>query len=92
MRVLVTGGAGFIGSQFVRSALSGDLPGLVGADVTVLDKLTYAGNRANLDPVADSTRTRSPPSKRNVTSCWNRSTTSNASTTQGTSTTPTTPS
>jgi dTDP-glucose 4,6-dehydratase len=54
MRVLVTGGAGFIGSQFVRSALSGELPGLVGADVTVLDKLTYAGNRANLDPVADS--------------------------------------
>jgi dTDP-glucose 4,6-dehydratase len=40
MRYLVTGGAGFIGSQFVRD--------LAGADVVVLDKLTYAGNRANL--------------------------------------------
>ncbi|NUW33777.1 dTDP-glucose 4,6-dehydratase [Nonomuraea sp. SMC257] len=41
MRILVTGGAGFIGSHFVRSH-GGD-------DVTVLDKLTYAGRRANLD-------------------------------------------
>jgi dTDP-glucose 4,6-dehydratase len=45
MRVLVTGGAGFIGSQFVRRlAGSGD-------QVVVLDKLTYAGNRANLEGV-----------------------------------------
>ncbi len=51
MRVLVTGGAGFIGSHYVRSILSGGLGGNVDA-VTVLDKLTYAGNRANLDPVA----------------------------------------
>ncbi|MEV0200521.1 dTDP-glucose 4,6-dehydratase [Nonomuraea sp. NPDC050691] len=43
MRILVTGGAGFIGSHFVRSH-GGD-------DVTVLDKLTYAGRRANLDGV-----------------------------------------
>ncbi|GAA3575609.1 dTDP-glucose 4,6-dehydratase [Nonomuraea rosea] len=43
-KILVTGGAGFIGSHFVRS-----LP--AEADVTVLDKLTYAGNRANLDGV-----------------------------------------
>ncbi|GAA3662811.1 dTDP-glucose 4,6-dehydratase [Nonomuraea antimicrobica] len=42
-RILVTGGAGFIGSHFVRS--------LHDAYVTVLDKLTYAGNRANLDGV-----------------------------------------
>ncbi|WP_043630976.1 dTDP-glucose 4,6-dehydratase [Nonomuraea candida] len=42
-RILVTGGAGFIGSQFVR--------GLRDADVTVLDKLTYAGNLANLEGV-----------------------------------------
>jgi dTDP-glucose 4,6-dehydratase len=45
MRVLVTGGAGFIGSQFVRRLVeSGD-------SVAVLDKLTYAGNRANLEGV-----------------------------------------
>jgi dTDP-glucose 4,6-dehydratase len=43
MRVLVTGGAGFIGSHFVRRlAAAGD-------EVVVLDKLTYAGNRANLE-------------------------------------------
>ena len=59
MRVLVTGGAGFIGSHFVRTALGTGLPGL--ADVTevvVLDALTYAGNRANLDPVAADPRLR----------------------------------
>jgi endonuclease YncB( thermonuclease family) len=45
MRVLVTGGAGFIGSHFVRRlAAAGD-------EVAVLDKLTYAGNRANLEGV-----------------------------------------
>jgi dTDP-glucose 4,6-dehydratase len=42
MRVLVTGGCGFIGSHFVRLLVAG------GHEVTVLDKLTYAGNRANL--------------------------------------------
>jgi dTDP-glucose 4,6-dehydratase len=52
VRLLVTGGAGFIGSQFVRSVILGAYPDLVGAEVTVLDKLTYSGNRANLDPVA----------------------------------------
>ena len=51
--ILITGGAGFIGSTFVRAALSGELPGLAGARITVLDKLTYSGNRANLAPVAD---------------------------------------
>ncbi|HEY2833436.1 MAG TPA: dTDP-glucose 4,6-dehydratase [Sporichthyaceae bacterium] len=51
MRLLVTGGAGFIGSHFVRTVLDGRLPGLAGAGVTVLDALTYAGNPANLDPV-----------------------------------------
>jgi dTDP-glucose 4,6-dehydratase len=54
MRVFVTGGAGFIGSHFVRSLIAGDYPNLAGADVTVFDKLTYAGNLANLAPVADS--------------------------------------
>jgi dTDP-glucose 4,6-dehydratase len=48
MRVLVTGGAGFIGSHYVRSLLAGAYPGYEQARVTVLDKLTYAGNLDNL--------------------------------------------
>jgi dTDP-glucose 4,6-dehydratase len=58
MRLFVTGGAGFIGSHYVRSALSGAYPELAGAEVTVFDKLTYAGNLANLAPVVDSPRYR----------------------------------
>ena len=45
MKVLVTGGAGFIGSHFVRRLIA------AGDEVVVLDKLTYAGNPANLDGV-----------------------------------------
>ena len=45
MRVLVTGGAGFIGSHFVKRLLA------AGDEVVVLDKLTYAGNPANLEGV-----------------------------------------
>jgi dTDP-glucose 4,6-dehydratase len=56
MRILVTGGAGFIGSHYVRALLADAYPGYSGASVTVLDKLTYSGNRANLDPVAGSSR------------------------------------
>ncbi|MDT0446487.1 dTDP-glucose 4,6-dehydratase [Streptomyces johnsoniae] len=48
MRVLVTGGAGFIGSHYVRTMLGGGYPGYERARVTVLDKMTYAGNRENL--------------------------------------------
>lgn len=44
MRLLVTGGAGFIGSNFVHHVIEH-----TEHDVTVLDKLTYAGNRASLD-------------------------------------------
>ncbi len=55
-KILVTGGAGFIGSHYVRTLLSGGYPGAAGASVTVLDKLTYAGNLANLEPVAGSPR------------------------------------
>jgi dTDP-glucose 4,6-dehydratase len=52
MRILVPGGAGFIGSHYVRSLLSGEYPGHEDVHVTVLDKLTYAGNLANLRRVA----------------------------------------
>jgi dTDP-glucose 4,6-dehydratase len=45
MRVLVTGGAGFIGSHFVKRLVA------AGDEVVVLDKLTYSGNLANLDGV-----------------------------------------
>ena len=47
MRLVVTGGAGFIGSNYVKQVLSGLLPGV--KRVTVLDKLTYAGTQTNLD-------------------------------------------
>jgi dTDP-glucose 4,6-dehydratase len=50
MRSLVTGGAGFIGSEFVRQTLLHWHPE---DEVTVLDKLTYAGNVANLQTVWD---------------------------------------
>jgi dTDP-glucose 4,6-dehydratase len=58
MRVLVTGGAGFIGSNYVRELLGGSYPAFADAEVVVLDKLTYAGNEDNLAPVADSPRYR----------------------------------
>lgn len=51
MRILVTGGAGFIGSNFVRMIASGKLTGF--SSVTVLDKLTYAGVEANLNSAKD---------------------------------------
>jgi len=48
VRILVTGAAGFIGSHYVRTLLAGGYTGYQDAQVTVLDRLTYAGNRANL--------------------------------------------
>ncbi|CAM5717104.1 dTDP-glucose 4,6-dehydratase [Streptomyces violaceorubidus] len=48
MRLLITGGAGFIGSHYVRSLLAGDLPGPRPDRVTVVDLLTYAGSTDNL--------------------------------------------
>lgn len=54
MRLLVTGGAGFIGSSFVRRAMArSDVDQL-----TVIDKLTYAGNPSNLAEIADDPRYR----------------------------------
>ena len=49
MKIFVTGGAGFIGSNFIRHILG------IGKNYTVVnyDKLTYAGNLANLESVAD---------------------------------------
>jgi len=51
VRLLVCGGAGFIGSTFVRLRLAEH-----GDEVTVLDKLTYAGRRENLHDVIDRIR------------------------------------
>ncbi len=56
VKILVTGGAGFIGSNFVRRVLEDAYPGLEGAHVVVLDALTYSGNEANLASVAQSPR------------------------------------
>ena len=73
MRILVTGGAGFIGSHFVKRLLR------AGDDVVVLDKLTYSGNRANLPRrTSSSTRATSPsrPTSRAPRAAATRSSTS----------------
>lgn len=54
MHLLVTGGAGFIGSNFVRKVISGAYPNSESHKVTVLDALTYAGSLSNLEPVKES--------------------------------------
>ena len=52
MKLLVCGGAGFIGSNYVRYVLNKRTDD----SVVVLDKLTYAGNRANLSDLTDDRR------------------------------------
>ena len=56
MKLLVTGGAGFIGSNFVRMALTDKFPDFNVEHLTVLDLLTYAGDEENLKPVASDKR------------------------------------
>jgi len=51
LKLLITGAAGFIGSNFVRMIAKGELRGV--SRVKVLDKLTYAGVKANLEAAAD---------------------------------------
>ena len=57
MKVLITGGAGFIGSNFVRKLLAGDLGDISGLEkLTVLDSLDYSGNMNNLVSVSHDSR------------------------------------
>lgn len=50
MNLLITGGAGFIGSRFTEMLVTGSIPHSY-SSITVVDKLTYSGNLANLDSV-----------------------------------------
>ncbi len=50
MKVLITGAAGFIGSNYLRRVVDGSLTGI--SEITVLDKLTYAGTMTNLAGLA----------------------------------------
>ena len=56
MKFLITGGAGFIGSNFVRMALTDKFPDFNVEQLTVLDLLTYAGDEENIKPVASDKR------------------------------------
>jgi len=51
VRILVTGGAGFVGSNFVRRIVDGTYSGF--SSVTVLDKITYAGTLTNLSEIPE---------------------------------------
>jgi dTDP-glucose 4,6-dehydratase len=56
MKLLVTGGAGFIGSNFARMALTDKFPDFNVEQLIVLDLLTYAGDEENLKPVSSDKR------------------------------------
>ena len=51
LKILVTGGAGFIGSNYVRRVIDGTLTGI--SSITILDKLTYAGTLSNLAELSE---------------------------------------
>ena len=53
MKILVTGGAGFIVSNFVRMALTSKFSNFDVESLIVLDLLTYAGDEENLAPIAN---------------------------------------
>jgi dTDP-glucose 4,6-dehydratase len=53
MNLLITGGAGFIGSRFAEMLMAGSIPNPY-PSITVVDKLTYSGNLANLDTIITS--------------------------------------
>jgi dTDP-glucose 4,6-dehydratase len=54
LKLLVTGGAGFIGSNFVRRIADGTFLGI--SEVAIIDKMTYAGVIQNLDPILSDSR------------------------------------
>jgi dTDP-glucose 4,6-dehydratase len=57
LKILVTGGAGFIGSNFVRKLMAGELGDISELEtLTVLDSLDYSGNMKNLIPVSNDSR------------------------------------
>ena len=56
MKICVTGGAGFIGSNFARMAIDNTLPGLEDSDITIFDALTYSGTLTNLQDINNSDR------------------------------------
>ena len=64
MRFLVTGGAGFIGSNYVRKLVDGSLKGA--SEITVIDKLTYAGDMQNLASIPKDSSGAPVPFKRLV--------------------------